>query len=118
MIAVYVKHYLNEAGRDYFDIEWFPYVQSIITKQNGFVDIDTSRDGSDVACINITVKFSNAETLEAWVKNDLHQKVINDLDSYRTKGQRWFVSDASEPPPSINEWEEAPLPASEPLNPR
>ena len=108
MIVVYVKHYLNEDGRSYFDEKWFPYVRSIITKQEGFLGIDTFRDDQDKGCINITVKFTDSETLDRWVKNDFHQEVINDLDPYRTKGQRWFVSDGSAPP-SLNKWEEAPL---------
>lgn len=105
MIVVYVKHYLNVAGRDYFDAHWFPHVLSIITKQHGFVDIDTSRDEHDRECINITVKFTSSETLDTWVKNDLHQKVINDLDIYRTRGQRWYVSDGRVLPPlGLDEW--------------
>lgn len=110
MIVVYVKHYLNAAGRSYFNGEWYPYVESIIREQPGFIALESYKeDASEPECINITVKFANEATLMAWVAHELHQKVINNLDPYRTRGQRLFVSDGS-PAPALDKWEEAPLP--------
>jgi len=106
MIVVYVKHYLNKIGRDYFDTDWFPRVLNLISQQNGFLDITTSRDKDDPECINIIVKFNSSENLYLWVNNDLHQEVINNLDPYRTKGQRWFVGDEIVfPPLDIQKWQ-------------
>lgn len=106
MIIVYVKHYLNEIGRDYFDSNWFSHVQRLISQQNGFIDITTSRDEDNPECINIIVKFDTSENLYAWARNDLHQEVINNLDPYRIDKQRWFVSDGlTLPPQNIYEWE-------------
>ena len=111
MITVYVKHYLNQAGREYFQTKWFPYVKDLITKQDGFIDISTKPDDIDKTCINITVKFSSLDTLNIWVDNDLHQEIINDLDPYRVSGQRWFIDQGdSEAPEDIEKWEQAPLP--------
>src|SRR3989338_4403682 len=106
MIVVYVKHYLNNMGRDYFDTDWFPHVLNLISQQNGFLDITTFREKDDQECINIIVKFINSKSLRSWVNNDLHQEVINNLDPYRTKGQRWFISDGFVfPPLDIQEWQ-------------
>lgn len=106
MIVVYVKHYLNDIGRNYFDTVWFPHVSRLISQQNGYISITTSRDEEDLECINIIVTFDTSENLYAWVRNDLHQEVINNLDPFRIKKQRWFVSDGNFfPPLDINEWE-------------
>ena len=109
MITVYVKHYLNEEGKVYFHEKWYPSVENLIKQQAGFISINTFSDGLCEACINIIVKFTNAQTLKAWVKQDVHQIILDDLDPYRviTKGQRWFVSETSDllPPENIDEWE-------------
>jgi antibiotic biosynthesis monooxygenase (ABM) superfamily enzyme len=107
MITVYVKHYLNAAGCEYFNTKWYPYVQSLIERQAGFISIASSVNKADIECINVVVKFTNAETLNAWVKTNSHQEIINDLDRYRTNGQRWFVAEANNicPPENIDEWE-------------
>ncbi len=106
MIFVYVKHYLNEAGRAYFDDTWYPYVKERISKQKGFINIENSKGLSCDNCINITVTFENHDTLMAWVEHVDHKKIVHDLDAYRTKGQRWHVSvDGSVP--DLELWEEA-----------
>lgn len=107
MITVYVKHYLNAIGCEYFNAKWYPYVQSLIKRQDGFISIHSSVNKAEAECINIVVKFTNAETLDAWVKDESHQEVINDLAPYRTNGQRWFVAEANNifPPENIDEWE-------------
>ena len=105
MIVIYIKHYLNKAGRDYFSHSWFPQVTSIIAKQQGFIGIDTTLDEYDEECINITVKFSNREMVTAWAETAIHQELISALAPFRTREQRWFVSDGSVPAPlNINDW--------------
>ena len=110
MITVFVRHYLNEAGREYFDAEWYPYVLSIIEKQPGFINITTSND-EDVECRNITVQFKNKLTLDDWVAHEDHQKVIHDLDPYRTKPWHYLMVEIDNPirPTSLNEWNEVSL---------
>lgn len=109
MITVYVKHYLNTSGQEYFNTEWYPYIQSIIQNQPGFISINSSQNKTNLECINITVKFTNAEMLYNWAKKDIHQEIVNNLDPYRviSKGQRWFVNESDDSPPPINldEWE-------------
>lgn len=109
MIFVYVKHFLSEKGRIYFDNKWYPYVNERIRRQEGFVSIETSRESSCENCINITVIFEDQEKLMTWVKHQDHQMVINDLDIYRTKGQRWYISNGSVSVPDWELWDEAPL---------
>ena len=109
MIVVYVKHYLNEAGRAYFNDIWYPYVKERIRQQNGFVNIESSRDLSCDDAINMTVAFENNETLMAWAEHADHQKIVQDLDVYRTKAQCWHIStDGSVP--DLELWDEVFLP--------
>lgn len=111
MIVVYVKHYLNEDGIKYFQDKWFPYVNKLIVQQLGFLDLTTSMNAEESGCVDITVKFKDEATLSLWVNHSDHAKVINDLDEYRTKNQRWFVAhDDKAPPPPLDQWEIAPLP--------
>jgi antibiotic biosynthesis monooxygenase (ABM) superfamily enzyme len=106
MITVYVKHYLNEAGRTYFDKTWFPYVFSIITKQPGYHFIETHNDDSDPDCKNITFKFDDQKTLDDWIAHPDHQKVIDDLNPYRTKHYNVFHTAENTPAPDdIKEWQ-------------
>lgn len=112
MITVYVKHYLNKAGIEYFQTQWFVYVEIIIKKQDGFIDIISHQDKFDPTCINITIKFTGADQLKKWAKSSLHKEVISKLDPYRIAGQRWLVDEKSAldaPPTDINLWEHAPL---------
>ena len=111
MITVYVRHYLNENGRTYFDKEWFPYVQQIIIQQMGYELIQASKDEFDVDCRNIIVKFKNQETLNDWVNHPSHQEVINNLDKYRTKAWHWVTMEGNnpQPPKSLSDWNEVAL---------
>jgi hypothetical protein len=90
MVIVYIKHYLNKAGVEYFSNIWYPKVCTIIKKQPGFVAIKSHKDAMDHSCIHITVKFANADHLDAWVKTPEHGEVINLLDPYRTKAWEVF----------------------------
>lgn len=109
MIFVYVKHYLNSEGIRYFDEIWFPHVESIIQQQEGYLGIETTKQPDDPECVNITVKFADHETLDAWIAYPEHQEVIDDLDKYRTRPWHWFRTENKYAPKNIAEWNEVPL---------
>jgi len=82
MLTIYVKHYLTPEGINYFLNEWFPKVHSIISQQEGFISI-TSHANHD--CMNITLKFKDAETLNAWIAVPIHDALIKALNLYRSR---------------------------------
>jgi len=83
MIIVYVKHYLNHEGLEYFDDTWFPTVRSVISKQPGYISIDCSNDEKESGCKNIIVKFDSEAHLNAWAASKRHDEIVDHLDKYR-----------------------------------
>lgn len=84
MIIVYVKHYLNVSGIEYFGA-WYQKVCRAIFKQPGFIGIESHKDEHDVSCVHIAVKFSDVSCLDNWIKTPAHGEVVDLLDPYRTK---------------------------------
>jgi heme-degrading monooxygenase HmoA len=109
MIIVYVKHYLNENGMRFFDKQWFPEVDGLIRQQKGFILIEAQPDLHDFECVNITVKFENKKTLNAWGATPDHGRVINQLEPYRTKPWNYAVTEDEFASLDSLEWGEVPL---------
>lgn len=84
MITVYVKHYLDREGLNYFQNEWLPdHVEPVISQQPGLVGIDWRVDEAE-NCGHVTVKFADEPALQAWVEKPEHD-VVDLLDPYRVK---------------------------------
>ena len=77
-----MKHYLTSDGIAYFQSEWFPKVYSIISKQPGFISILHSITG---ASANISLKFRDSATFQAWLDFPEHDSLVNALDDYRDR---------------------------------
>ena len=84
-VAVYVKHYLTPRGIDYFISKWFPKVESIISKQDGFVSIKYSQNQKERDLMEIELVFQNEAALEAWLVVPNHDDLIKSLDVYRSR---------------------------------
>jgi predicted O-methyltransferase YrrM/heme-degrading monooxygenase HmoA len=84
-VVVYVKHYLTPRGIDYFISKWFPKVESIISKQPGFISIKYSQSQKERDLMDIELVFENEATLEAWLAVPDHRDVIKSLDIYRSR---------------------------------
>jgi predicted O-methyltransferase YrrM len=84
-VVVYVKHYLTPRGIDYFIAKWFPKVESLISKQEGFVSIDYTQDQKERDLIDIELVFQNEATLEGWIAVPEHDGLIKALDVYRSR---------------------------------
>ena len=109
MIIVYVKHYLNENGMKFFDGQWFPDVERLIRNQPGYILIESHRDPHICDCINITVKFTDQKTLDAWVATPEHIGVINQLESYRIRPWNYAVTENELARLDSLEWGEVPI---------
>ncbi len=111
MIQIFVRHYLNEEGLQYFDKQWFPYVKDRVSKQVGYVCLEASKDLNDSTCRCIVFQFSDQASLDVWVAHDNHQAVIYDLNQYRVKPWHYFLDKSGEaaPPDSLSDCSEVPL---------
>lgn len=85
MRYVFVKHYLNDKGMEFFKNDWFPKVNAAIKVQPGFVDITTERDESDDELVHIKLCFEDEASLSAWVATKIHDDLIDNLDDYRVR---------------------------------
>lgn len=105
MQIVYVKHYLTPEGISYFEREWFPWVDSVIKVQEGFVSITYSQDFDAQDCMNITLKFLDDPTLDAWIAVPIHEDLIQALDPLRSRNYWEAVRTGDENvSPSSLEW--------------
>jgi len=75
---------------NFFEDIWFPQVKSATGRQNGFISIESDRDKKDGELVNITLKFADWETLNAWVDTKVHDELVDGLDPYRTRN--WEVA--------------------------
>lgn len=89
MKLVYVRHFLNKEGIEYFSYSWFPRVNEAISTQYGFISIASSTDKNNPTCINIILKFKDDATLQAWVNTKIHGELIDLLDPYRVSDWLW-----------------------------
>ena len=106
-VIVYVKHYLTPSGMDYFLKEWFPYVHSLLSQQPGFISISHNIEG---VCANITLKFEDDATFDAWIAHPKHDSIIDALDDHRDRNY-WEVvrTDNEEDKLSELQWTEVKL---------
>lgn len=87
MHCVFVKHYLNQEGMEFFNKQWFPEVQEAIEVQPGFIDISSKKDPQNSGLVHITLRFETQATLLAWAATERHDELVDNLDNYRV--QRW-----------------------------
>lgn len=97
MLIGYVKHYLNREGREYCQHVWVPYVRekAAAVVDDGFISIEC-KPGADVDEILITIKFKNDKAGQDWNDHPDHQKVINDLEPYRSRNYFEFCKTEDE----------------------
>lgn len=108
VITVYVRHYLTPEGIDYFHQEWFPKVLSIIEQQNGFLLLTHDHDKDSHDSRHLTLQFSSAATLDAWIAHPDHDSLLNALDAYRDRTYWEYAYIEAEIPSSIL-WEKVTL---------
>ena len=81
MLTVYVQHYLTAEGMNYFKNHWFSKVHSIISQQKGFISITYKESLESSGRVDITLKFKDEESLNAWVLVPIHDELIDLLDA-------------------------------------
>ncbi len=82
-IYVHVKHYLTSEGIEYFD-GWFKQVHAFMSQSSGFVSL-TSEKFPKEGMVHIVLCFNSESKLDAWVKQPVHDKLVEQLDTYRSK---------------------------------
>ena len=81
-LIVYVKHYLTPDGIDYFEKDWFPQVLAFMSKQEGYLSC-TYQISDD--CVDITIKFKDEPSFDAYADIPDHHLLAKMLDSYRSR---------------------------------
>jgi antibiotic biosynthesis monooxygenase (ABM) superfamily enzyme len=91
MFIVYVKHYLNDQGLQFFHANWFQRVQAIMSQQDGYISVmhDATRDSKD--CVHVTVTFDDQKNLGKWAEHEDHDELVNALDIYRSRNYWQFA---------------------------
>lgn len=103
MLIVYVKHYLTPDGIDYLEKSWFQSVHSILKQQEGFISITYTIKGD---CVDITLKFEDEKTFDAWCEIPEHNTLIDELNPYRSRDYFEAVrTDNEHADPLTLEWE-------------
>lgn len=103
MLIIYVKHYLNEQGIDYLKKSWFPKVHSLLQQQAGFISIMYMTIGD---CVDITLKFEDEKTFDAWCAVPEHDQLLEELNPYRSRDYFKAVrTDHELADPSTLNWE-------------
>jgi antibiotic biosynthesis monooxygenase (ABM) superfamily enzyme len=103
MLTIYVRHYLTPSGIRYFKTTWYPKVLSVITKQKGFVSLTYTPSQEVPDLIDLTLKFKDDATFDAWLKIPDHDVLINALDAHRSRDY-FEVVKTKEVPPSKLDW--------------
>lgn len=105
MLTVYVKHYLTPQGIQYFESHWFPKVHTLASQQTGFISLTYYLDQAGGDCVDITIKFKDDETFDAWVDIPCHDDLLKELDSFRSRNYFEAVRTQDEMvEPSSLEW--------------
>ncbi|MFA6916095.1 MAG: hypothetical protein WC222_06840 [Parachlamydiales bacterium] len=105
-VTVYVKHYLTDQGRDFFKQVWYPKVLSSVQNQDGFISLSYEENIESPDCMDLTLKFKDENTLNAWIDVPDHDDLIKELDEYRSRGY-WkavYTTDDAADPAKLN-WE-------------
>ena len=96
MYTVFVKHFLNADGMHYFDKIWYPEVALAISKQPGFISINTEKDKIDSECVHIKLRFKDQATLISWGTTKLHDELVDRLDGYRLRDWELATKDSTD----------------------
>lgn len=54
-------------------------------KQRGYIAFTQDEELNENDCINLSVKFEDQETIDAWVAEPVHDKLVTAIDKYRSK---------------------------------
>jgi hypothetical protein len=94
MLIIYVKHFLNEAGKNYFDT-WFKECHDYLAKQDGFYSLHRAFDNIHIDTVHIWLHFENREKMALWGESEEHSDIILKLDPYRTQEWQatWYDTD-------------------------
>lgn len=82
LLTVYVKHYLTPEGISYLQTEWFPQVLAEMSQHEGYLSCTYEITGD---CIDITIKFKDEPSFDAYAEVPNHDELAKRLDIYRSR---------------------------------
>lgn len=105
-VYVYVKHFLTNEGKVFFEDVWFPKVLAKLKEQAGFISIERREDVATPDCIDIKLIFKDENTLNDWIDVPEHDSLIEELTPYRSR-KYWkavLTTDPEQDPETLD-WE-------------
>ncbi len=102
-LIVYVKHYLTPEGISYFEKDWFLEVLAFMSQQEGYLSCTYQISGD---CIDITIKFKDEPTFDAYADVPEHNQLAKMLDRYRSRNY-WEAVRTTDPEAALAslEWD-------------
>jgi antibiotic biosynthesis monooxygenase (ABM) superfamily enzyme len=86
MVYVFVEHFLNDQGYQYFT-NWVSQVADELSYFQGFLSIEILRDVKNPQRNLLLLKFDQLENLRSWSKSKKHQNCLSQLKPYMVKKQ-------------------------------
>ena len=78
MILVFVEHFLNEKGQNYFP-EWIKEVKEVLNNFDGYIDLEQLRDIQNEKRSLLQLRFDNIALLKKWAASEVHDQMIKKL---------------------------------------
>lgn len=85
VLTAYVRHYLTDDGIQYFQKEWFPHLNAVVSQQPGFISLSFTINGEESDRMDVVLKFQDEATLNAWAELPIHDEFVTALDVYRSR---------------------------------
>ena len=83
MVVVFVDHYLNEQGIQYFP-DWIRSTRGKVAQFQGFVSLSQLDEFNQNSCV-LELKFQFIEQLKDWSTSQEHTNALEQLLPYRLK---------------------------------
>ena len=92
MISVEIRYFLNHAGIEFAEREWFDSVNAEITKQPGFLAFSKKINIAD-NILDLVVQFDTMKNLEAWCVVPIHDEFVAQMKAYSVKELEFSIID-------------------------
>ena len=83
MLIKHIRHFLTPAGMDYFPA-WVSQLQAHIQAVEGFSHLHYGISEQNPNQRQLLLYFSNQSGLSHWIKNPVHEQLLQDIEQYST----------------------------------
>ncbi|UOB16755.1 hypothetical protein [Abyssalbus ytuae] len=87
MIKVFVEHFLNDQGKEYFP-SWINEASEVLKNYEGFIEVKQIQDINDEKRLHLLLSFKNFKLFMEWVSSKDHEDVLAKLKPYMLQKQK------------------------------